>query len=109
MIGEWSIDYGAKRPLKFQTYAINSEEREWFFEVIYEFVVFHVNIETYNAMDEVKQCRLIEKIAIMLCKAESPTRKYDIKKAEIRSAIRYWIRSLSEASYRGKEDHRNED
>ncbi|MNN32736.1 hypothetical protein D3C81_1464670 [compost metagenome] len=54
---------------------------------IVAFVGREVNIQTYRNMDAVKKCRLIERLAILICKAESPTKLYGISKAEIRHGI----------------------
>ncbi|MFD0675289.1 MULTISPECIES: hypothetical protein [unclassified Paenibacillus] len=107
-VKEYEIEYGASRPLKFRTYVIDSEDKEWFLDVIYEFVIANVNIDTAEKMDHAHYYRLVEKMAILLCKAESPTKNYGITKPEIRWAITYWIKSISEATYRGEGNHHNE-
>jgi hypothetical protein len=101
---EFAIEYGASRPLKFKTYVIDSEEKEWFLDAVMEFVAVSVNIETADAMDEQNLYRLIEKISILVCKAESPTANYGITKPEVRSAVKYAIKATSAATYRGEQN-----
>ncbi|MNC68669.1 hypothetical protein D3C75_1192970 [compost metagenome] len=84
---EYTVDYGAKRPLGFSEYVVDSDESADLLDEIVAFVGLEVNIETYRSMDAVKKCCLIERLAILICKAESPTRLYGITKAEIRHGI----------------------
>ncbi|WP_342437822.1 hypothetical protein NSS79_34115 [Paenibacillus sp. FSL L8-0436] len=84
---EYAIEYGAKRPLKFSEYVVDSlATAELLDEIIY-FVGREVNVDTYRKMDVMKACRLIERLAIMVCKAESPTKLYGITKAQVRHAV----------------------
>ncbi|WP_418039197.1 hypothetical protein [Paenibacillus xylanilyticus] len=83
----FEIDYGAKVPLKFQPYVNDSYVREDFLSVIYDHVRRNIVMSTAAKMDDAQLCRLIEKTAISICKAYSPTKNYGIKKAEIRAAI----------------------
>ncbi|MEK4061685.1 MULTISPECIES: hypothetical protein [unclassified Paenibacillus] len=84
---DYTIEYGAKRPLKFSEYVVDSLATEELLEEIVYFVGREVNVDTYRKMDAVKACRLIERLAIMVCKAESPTKLYGITKAQVRHAI----------------------
>jgi hypothetical protein len=83
----FEIDYGAKRPLKFEPYTVRNDEQDRFLGVIIEYVSRNVVMKTATAMDDVKLCRLIERISIELCKEHAPTKNYGIKKAEIRSVV----------------------
>ncbi|NJJ38399.1 hypothetical protein [Paenibacillus apii] len=87
MSEEYTVEYGAKRPLRFSEYVVDSEDSEDLLDEIVAFVGREVNIDTYRKMDAVKKCRLIERLAILICKAESPTKLYGITKAEVRHAI----------------------
>jgi hypothetical protein len=110
-VDEYEIEYGATRPLKFRSYVLDSELKEWFLDVVYEFIVTNVNIDTITKLDNDHYCRLLEKVAIMICKAESPTTNYGITKPELRSAIRYWFTEIPrvEAAHLAKGDRHNGD
>lgn len=83
----FEIDYGAKRNLRFEPYVIDSYVREDFLAVIYGHVERNVTMSTAVKMEDARLYRLIEKTAISICKAYSPTKNYGIPKAEIRAAI----------------------
>ncbi|MBE1443895.1 hypothetical protein GGC63_003349 [Paenibacillus sp. OAS669] len=104
MTEEFEIDYGARRPLTFRHYVIDSEVKEWFLDAVGQYVAGHINIETVIKMDRAQFYRLVEKSAILLCRIYSPTAKYGITKAEVRSAVVYWIRSISEGTQCGERE-----
>lgn len=83
----YEVDYGAKRPLKFEEFLIDSPEVEQLFNDIVRFVGGWLNVSTFANLDIVGQCRLLEKTAIEACKALKPTRDYGISKAKVRDAI----------------------
>lgn len=83
----FAIDYGAKRPLQFEPYIVATEAQDHFLGVIAEYVRRNVVMSTAAKMDNVKLCRLIERVAIEICKEHAPARNYGIRKAEIRSVI----------------------
>ncbi|GAS85657.1 hypothetical protein [Paenibacillus amylolyticus] len=83
----FTVDYGAKVPLKFEPYAIDSYVREDFLSVIYDHAGRNIVMSTAVKMDDTRLCRLIEKTAISICKEYSPMKNYGIKKSEIRAAI----------------------
>lgn len=83
----FTVDYGAKRTLRFEPYVIDSYVREDFLSVIYGHVERNVVMSTAVKMEGARLYRLIEKTAISICKAYSPTKNYGITKAEIRAAI----------------------
>lgn len=83
----FEIDYGAKVPLRFEHYIVRSQAQDHFLGVIIEYVSRNVVMKTASAMDDVKLCRLIERISIGICKEYAPTKNYGIRKAEIRSVI----------------------
>ncbi|NUU74251.1 hypothetical protein [Paenibacillus xylanilyticus] len=83
----FTVDYGAKVPLKFEPYVIDSYVREDFLSVIYDHASRNIIMSTAVKMDDARLYRLIEKTAISICKSYSPTTNYGIKKAEIRAAI----------------------
>lgn len=83
----YTVDYGARQPLKIESYVVDSLATEELLDEIVYFVGREVNVDTYRKMDVIKACRLIERLAIMVCKAESPTKLYGITKAQVRHAI----------------------
>lgn len=82
-----SVEYGAKRPLKFEPFIIDSPEKHFLFSTVDAFVCREMTLDTWMSLDDVKKCKLLEKIAIMFCKEEAPTREYGVTKAEIRDGI----------------------
>ncbi|WJH30471.1 hypothetical protein N6H13_07450 [Paenibacillus sp. CC-CFT742] len=83
----FTVDYGAKVPLKFEPYISDRYVREDFLSVIHDHVRRNIVMSTATKMDDTRLYRLIEKTAISICKEYSPTKNYGIKKAEIRAAI----------------------
>lgn len=83
----YAVNYGAKQPLKVEPYVVDSfETAELLDEIIY-FVGREVNIDTYRKMDVAKACRLIQRFTILICKAESPTKLYGVRMAQVRHAV----------------------
>ncbi|UOK62854.1 hypothetical protein MT997_32775 [Paenibacillus sp. OVF10] len=83
----FTVDYGAKVPLKFEPYSIDSYVREDFLSVIYDHASRNIIMSTAVKMDDTRLYRLIEKTTISICKEYSPTKNYGIRKSEIRAAI----------------------
>ena len=81
------LDYGAKRRLSFEPYIIDSLEKHILFAELEGFLMRELVFDTWLNLDDVRKCRLLEKLAIMFCKAVAPTRDYGVTKAEIRDAI----------------------
>ncbi|WP_377768543.1 hypothetical protein [Paenibacillus vulneris] len=78
--------------------------KEWFLDAVGQYIASYVNTDTVKKMDKVQYYRLVEKTAILICKAYAPTTKYGITKAEVRSAVVYWIRFISEAVQNGERE-----
>lgn len=83
----YEVEYGAKRPLKFEEFVIECPEVGWLFDDIVDFVGRWLNVTTFANLDVIGQCRLLEKTAIEACKALKPTRDYGVSKAKVRDAI----------------------
>ncbi|GIO93543.1 hypothetical protein [Paenibacillus lactis] len=80
-----SVDYGARWPIKFEQFP--ADEVPELYEALIEFVGSVIVIDTWGAMDDVKKCKLIEKITIEFCKRTSPKKIYGVGQAEIRGGI----------------------
>ncbi|MEK6993452.1 hypothetical protein NST08_24600 [Paenibacillus sp. FSL K6-1566] len=80
-----SVDYGARWPIKFGQFP--ADEVPELYEALIEFVGSVIVIDTWVAMDDVKKCKLIEKISIEFCKRSSPKKIYGVGQAEIRGGI----------------------
>lgn len=81
-----------KRPLKLAPYVISDEWSASYLTRIIEFVVVNANKPKYLAqMEPAKFWALIERLATLFCRAESPTKNYGLTKAEIRGAIYFTI------------------
>lgn len=92
---EYSVDYGAKRPLKFTTYNPDCDEADEFFDFILEYVAARANgAEHLRNMTAVNMFKLIERFSTQICYEASPTKNYGIKKSEIRSVVRYALDHL---------------
>lgn len=80
-----SVDYGAKWPIKFEQFP--ADEVPELHDDLIDYVGRRIVIETWRDMDDVKRCKLIEKITIEFCKETSPKKNYGIGQAEIRGGI----------------------
>ena len=80
-----SVSYGARWPIKFEPFP--ADELPELYEELISFVGRRINIETWRGMDDVKKCRLIEKITIEFCKVTSPKKSYGVGQAEVRGGI----------------------
>lgn len=83
----WTIDYGASRPLKFTTYVVNSENRATFLTAVEDYILDNVNASTVAKMDHSRYYRLVEKMAILICRMYRPTSDHGITKPEVRAAV----------------------
>lgn len=80
-----SIEYGARWPINFEPFPV--DEVPELYEALIEFVGSMIVIDTWLAMDDVKKCKLIEKITIEFCKRTSPKKIYGVGQAEVRGGI----------------------
>lgn len=80
-----SVHYGARWAIKFEQFP--SVEVPELYEELLDFVRGSLVIGTWRNMDDVKRCKLIEKLTIEFCKANSPKRTYGVGQAEIRGGI----------------------
>ncbi|MEC0253618.1 hypothetical protein [Paenibacillus lautus] len=80
-----SVEYGARWPIKFEPFPVD-EVPELFDELI-RFVGGRINIETWRELDDVKRCRLIEKLTIEFCKETSPKKTYGVGQAMVRGGV----------------------
>ncbi|GAB6927119.1 hypothetical protein JCM10914A_11020 [Paenibacillus sp. JCM 10914] len=80
-----SVEYGARWPIKFESFP--ADEVPELYEGLIEFVGSRIGIETWRGMDDVKKCRLIEKITIEFCKETSPKKTYGVGQAMVRGGI----------------------
>jgi hypothetical protein len=66
-----------------------------FFNLVFKYVGENANFETYLKMDDEKRKKLIERFTIMICKAYSPRKNYDISKDDVRLMVKcsfnYWL------------------
>lgn len=80
-----ALDYGAKWPIKFEPFP--QDEFPELYEDLIEFVGSRIMVGAWCKMDDVQKCKLIEKIAIEVCKEVSPRKNFGIGQAEIRGGI----------------------
>ncbi|MCV9948263.1 hypothetical protein [Paenibacillus sp. BT-177] len=90
----FSVEYGAKRPLTFRPPNIDTLEKQFLFDGMDEYVSKRVTKKQLESLSDESVYRLVEKFAIEVCKAESPTKNYGIKKAEVRYAILYRLQEI---------------
>ncbi|GIP21057.1 hypothetical protein [Paenibacillus sp. J22TS3] len=83
--GMISVDYGARWPIKFVPFPV--DEVPELYDRLIDFASRGIVIETWRKMDDVKRCKLIEKVTIEFCKETSPKRNYGVGQAEIRGGI----------------------
>jgi len=80
-----SVDYGARWPIKFEPFPI--DEFPDIYEDVLAFAGSRIVIKTWNTMDDVARCKIIERMTIEYCKETSPKKNYGIGQAEIRGGI----------------------
>ncbi|MHA2853406.1 hypothetical protein ACXZ7E_05445 [Paenibacillus lautus] len=80
-----SVEYGASWPIKFEPFP--AEEVPELYDELITFVGVRINIDTWCAMDDVKRCRLIEKLTIEFCKETSPKKTCGVGQAMVRGGI----------------------
>lgn len=80
-----SVEYGARWPIKFEPFP--ADEVPELHDELITFVGNRINIETWRDLDDVKRCRLIEKLTIEFCKETSPKKTYGVGQAMVRGGI----------------------
>ncbi|SMF91222.1 hypothetical protein SAMN05661091_5381 [Paenibacillus uliginis N3/975] len=80
-----SVDYGARWPIRFEPFP--SDEVPELYDELIAFVGRQIVIGTWCGMDDVKRCKLIEKITIEFCKETSPKKTYGVGQAMVRGGI----------------------
>lgn len=80
-----SVEYGARWAIKFEPFP--ADEVPELYDDLIDFVRGRIVIETWNGLDDVKRCRLIEKITIEFCKETSPKKTYGVGQAMVRGGI----------------------
>lgn len=77
-------------------------EFDWFCTDVFEMVGTQTNFKAYEAMSEESRTKWREKLVVMICKAHSPRKKFDMSKDEVRAmvsdAIAFWSEPVDESA-----------